>query len=212
MLELGSSGSVRGVLSNEHPYRQPRQGIVDNIMVLMGDGRFFGLVPMGEGHTYGFGALNVECSEDPLEGRLERFRRRFAEFATPVSIYLSAIENDQQLHFGPIEWVEVDPWHRGRVVLIGDAAHAGPPHMGEGGCMAMEDSLVLAEELRNAKGVETALESYVRRRRPRADWVQAQSRAAAQAWVRPPAARNATLRERGDQMFRDRYRPLISPP
>ena len=38
--------------------------------------------------------------------------------------------------------------------------------------MAMEDSLVLAEELRNAKSVESALESYVRRRRPRADWVQ----------------------------------------
>jgi FAD-dependent urate hydroxylase len=64
------------------------QGIVDNIMVLMGEGRFFGLVPIGEGHTYGFGALNVEWSEDPLEGRLERFRRRFAEFATPVSAYL----------------------------------------------------------------------------------------------------------------------------
>jgi 2-polyprenyl-6-methoxyphenol hydroxylase-like FAD-dependent oxidoreductase len=188
------------------------QGIVDNIMVLMGEGRFFGLVPIGEGHTYGFGALNAESSEDPLEGRLERFRRRFAEFATPVSAYLGTIENDQQLHFGPIEWVEVDAWHRGRTVLIGDAAHAGPPHMGEGGCIAMEDSLVLAEELRNAKGVESALESYVRRRRPRADWVQAQSRAAAQAWVLPPAARNAALRERGDQMFRDRYRPLVPAP
>ena len=188
------------------------QGIVDNIMVLMGEGRFFGLVPIGEGHTYGFGALNVEWSEDPLEGRLERFRRRFAEFATPVSAYLGTIENDQQLHFGPIEWVEVDAWHRGRTVLIGDAAHAGPPHMGEGGCIAMEDSLVLAEELRNAKSVESALESYVRRRRPRADWVQAQSRAAAQAWVLPPAARNAALRERGDQMFRDRYRPLVPAP
>jgi 2-polyprenyl-6-methoxyphenol hydroxylase-like FAD-dependent oxidoreductase len=79
------------------------QGIVDTIMVLMGEGRFFGLVPMGEGHTYGFGALNVERSEDPLEGRLERFRRRFAEFASPVPAYLGALENDQQLHFGPIE-------------------------------------------------------------------------------------------------------------
>jgi hypothetical protein len=90
--------------------------------------------------------------------------------------------------------------------------HAGPPHMGEGGCMAMEDSLVLAEELSNAMTVESALESYARRRRPRANWVQAQSRAAAQAWVLPLVARNAALRERGDQMFRDRYRPLIPAP
>ena len=101
---------------------------------------------------------------------------------------------------------------RPSLVLIGDAAHAGPPHMGEGGCMAMEDALVLADVLRKADRLDTALEAYVRRRRLRADWVQAQSRAAAQAWVPSPAARNAALRERGDQMFRDRYRPLISPP
>ena len=66
-------------------------------MVLMGEGRFFGLVPMGEGHTYGFGSLNVERSEDPLEGRLERFRQRFAAFASPVPAYLGALEDDQQV-------------------------------------------------------------------------------------------------------------------
>jgi 2-polyprenyl-6-methoxyphenol hydroxylase-like FAD-dependent oxidoreductase len=98
------------------------------------------------------------------------------------------------------------------VVLIGDAAHAGPPHMGEGGCMAMEDALVLADCLRRAETVEGALEAYVRRRRPRVDWVQGQSRAAAQAWVLPSAVRNAALRERGNQMFRDRYRPLLPAP
>ncbi|HXZ75697.1 MAG TPA: hypothetical protein VEH31_33170, partial [Streptosporangiaceae bacterium] len=48
--------------------------------------------------------------------------------------------------------------------------------------------------------------------RPRADWVQQQRRIAAQAWVLPPAQRDAALRERGDQMLRDRYRPLIAAP
>jgi 2-polyprenyl-6-methoxyphenol hydroxylase-like FAD-dependent oxidoreductase len=182
------------------------------MMVLMGEGRFFGLVPMGEGYTYGFGAVDGERFEDPLAGRLERFRGRFAEFGAPVPAYLAALQSDEQLHVGPIEWVEVDEWYRGRVVLIGDAAHAGPPHMGEGGCMAMEDALVLAEVLRTADSVESALEAYVTRRRPRTDWVQEQSRAAAKAWVLPLAVRNAALRERGDQMFRDRYRPLIPAP
>ena len=167
---------------------------------------------MGEGRTYGFGAVDLERFEDPLKGTprtlptpLHRFRR-----ASPR--YLTALEDDQQLHVGPIEWIDVELWHRGRVVLIGDAAHAGPPHMGEGGCMAMEDALVLADVLRNADSLQTGLEAYVRRRRPRTDWVQTQSRAAAQAWVLPPAARNTALRERGDQMFRERYRPLIPPP
>jgi 2-polyprenyl-6-methoxyphenol hydroxylase-like FAD-dependent oxidoreductase len=189
---------------------RPREMV--DMMVLMGEGRFFGVVPMGEGYTYGFGAVDGRHFEDPLAGRLERFRRRFVGFGGPVPEYLAALQSDEQLHVGPIEWVELDEWYRGRVVLIGDAAHAGPPHMGQGGCMAMEDALVLADCLRRADSVESALEAYVRRRRPRADWVQKQSRAAAQAWVLPSAVRNAALRERGDRMFRDRYRPLIPVP
>ena len=176
------------------------------MMVLMGEGCFFGVVPMGEGYTYGFGAVDGRRFEDPLAGRLERFRRRFAGFGEPAPAYLAALQCDEQLIVGPIEWVELDEWYRGRVVLIGDAAHAGPPHM------ALEDALVLADCLGRADTVECALEAYVRRRRPRADWVQEQSRAAAQAWVLPPAARNAALRERGNQMFRDRYRPLLPAP
>ena len=167
--------------------------------------------PDGRGLYLWFWSRRRERFEDPLVGRLERFRRRFAGFGEPVPAYLAAMQYDEQLHVGPIEWVELDEWYRGRVVLIGDAAHAGPPHMGEGGCMAMEDALVLAD-FRRAESVECALEAYVRRRRPRADWVQGQSRAAAQAWVLPPAVRNAALRERGDQMFRDRYRPLVPAP
>jgi len=42
-------------------------GIVDNMMVLMGDGCFFGVVPMGDGYTYGFGAVDAERFEDPLQ-------------------------------------------------------------------------------------------------------------------------------------------------
>ena len=206
-----SSPSYAGTMAWRSVIPTRPRGILD-MMVLMGEGCFFGLAPMGEGYTYGFGAVGGTRFNDPLVGRLERFRRRFAGFGGPVPAYLAALQGDEQLHVGPIEWVELDEWYRGRVVLIGDAAHAGPPHMGEGGCMAMEDALVLADCLRSADSVECALEAYVRRRRPRADWVQEQSRAAAQAWVLPSAVRNAALRERGNQMFRDRYRPLLPAP
>jgi 2-polyprenyl-6-methoxyphenol hydroxylase-like FAD-dependent oxidoreductase len=192
------------------PTRLPE--IVDNMMLLLGEGCFFGLAPMVEGHTFGFAAVGERRFHDPLAGRLERFRRRFAGFGGPVPAYLAALQRDEQFHVGPLEWVELDEWYRGRVVMIGDAAHASPPHMGEGGSMAMEDALVLADVLRREDSVERALEAYVRRRRSRVDWVQEQSRALAQAWILPPAVRNAALRERGDQMFHDRYRPLIPEP
>jgi 2-polyprenyl-6-methoxyphenol hydroxylase-like FAD-dependent oxidoreductase len=186
-------------------------GLTD-LTILLGEGCFFGLVPVGDGQTYGFGGFVSEQLHDDPAGRLERFRRRFADFGGPVPAYLAALEHDEQLHFGPIEWVEPEPWHRGRVVLIGDAAHAASPAMGEGGSMAMEDAVVLTKELHAAESVASALDRYVARRRPRTDWVQEQSRIAARAWVLPPAVRDAALRERGDAMLRDRYRALIPEP
>jgi 2-polyprenyl-6-methoxyphenol hydroxylase-like FAD-dependent oxidoreductase len=186
------------------------------LQFVLGEGCFFGLVPMGDGYTYGFGYtyglgnVTEPRFHDPLEGRLERLRKRFAAFGGPVPEYLASLSCDEQLHCGSIEWVELDRWHSSRVVLIGDAAHASMPLMGEGGCMAMEDALVLAEVLREAETVENALDTYVARRRPRAAWVQQESRAVAQSFLLPPAVRNAALRERGDQMIQDRFGPLRS--
>lgn len=185
---------------------------VTNLMVLLGEGCFFGLVPMGDGHTYGFGGAGEPRFPDPLKGRFERVRKRFAGFGGPVPEYLASLSCDEQLHCGPIEWVELDRWHSGRVVLIGDAAHAGPPMMAQGGCMAMEDALVLAEVLCEAATVESALDTYVARRRPRADWVQQHSRAVGESFLLPPATRNAAFRERGNQGMYDRFGPLVPGP
>ena len=55
------------------------------------------------------------------------------------------------------------PWYRGRVVLIGDAAHATTPHCGQGAAQAIEDGIVLAEELA-ANGASAALEAFMARR------------------------------------------------
>jgi len=81
--------------------------------------------------------------------------------------------------------------------------------MGQGGCMAMEDAFVLAESLRSAVSVEIALAEYVRRRKPRVNWVQQQSIATADGLRAPPPVRNAMLREHGNQMMKSRFGPLI---
>jgi FAD-dependent urate hydroxylase len=57
-----------------------------------------------------------------------------------VQDYLAALPSDAAIHCGPIEWLELEQWHHGRVVLIGDAAHASCPMMGQGGSMALEDA------------------------------------------------------------------------
>ena len=70
--------------------------------------------------------------------------------------YLASLDQDQQIHCGPIEWLELDEWRSGRGADR-RAAHACSPMMGQGGCMAMEDAVVLAELLGSADHIEDAL-------------------------------------------------------
>jgi 2-polyprenyl-6-methoxyphenol hydroxylase-like FAD-dependent oxidoreductase len=185
---------------------------VTNLQFLLGDGCFFGLCPVGSDQTYGFGNVAGPPIRDPAEGRLARLRERFAHFGDIVQEYLGALDSAAEIHCSAVEWLAEEHWCTGRVVLIGDAAHASSPMMGEGGSLAIEDAGVLAESLRAADSVEEALEAFVVRRRPRVRWVREQSRIACESLRMPVSARNAVLRARGDQMMRQRFAPLIEAP
>ncbi len=179
----------------------------------LGDGCFFGFFPISSEHEYGFGYVaEPNRRRDPTEGRLARLRERFSGFGGAVRDYLDRLERDDEIHCAPIESLELDRWLSGRVMLIGDAAHASSPMMGQGGCMAIEDAFVLAELMDASENVEIALDAFVARRRPRVDWVQSQSGALGQNVFLPPGIRDAVLRERGAQAFRARYAPLLTAP
>ncbi|WP_329344654.1 FAD-dependent monooxygenase [Streptomyces sp. NBC_01352] len=61
------------------------------------------------------------------------------------------------------------PWRSGRMLLVGDAAHAASPATGQGASMAMEDAVILAKALRDAPDTDTALSVYETLRRPRVE-------------------------------------------
>src|SRR5262249_49747571 len=134
-----------------------RPGGLKNLKFLLGDRTFFGLCPLGNGRTYGFGNATGPKIEDPVDGRLKRLRERFAEFGSLVQDYLSALQWDEQIHCSAIEWVQEEAWYSGRVVLIGDAAHASSPMMGQGGSLAIEDAYVLADVLHRCDKLQSAL-------------------------------------------------------
>jgi 2-polyprenyl-6-methoxyphenol hydroxylase-like FAD-dependent oxidoreductase len=187
-------------------------GVGDSVQFWLGDGCFFGLCPVGDGLTYGFGNVTTPWVHDPVSGRLQRLRDLFKEFGGLVRDYLASLEADEQIHCGPIQWLERSHWHVGRVALIGDASHASSPMMGQGGSMAMEDALVLAETLQSTAGVGAGLDIFVARRGPRVDWVQKGSRAVGDMLRMPPDVRNAILRERGTTSLYDRFQSLTTPP
>jgi 2-polyprenyl-6-methoxyphenol hydroxylase-like FAD-dependent oxidoreductase len=182
------------------------------LQIHLGAGCMFGLVPVGGERTYGFAYVIQPRFRDPLEGRLQRLRDRFATFGSRVQEYLASLERDDQVICSAMEWMESEKWHTGRVVLVGDAAHASSPMMGQGGCMAMEDACVLAEELRAATTVDGALASYVDRRKARVEWVQRQSMAVGESLTVPSAVRNTALRERGIEAMQSRFGPLVPAP
>lgn len=183
-----------------------------SLQFLLGEGCFFGLCPVADGRTYGFGNITGPRTHEPLVGRLDRLRGHFGGFAEIVQDFLRALTADEQIHCGPIDWVAPHRWHVGRVILIGDAAHASSPMMGQGGCMAMEDAWVLADKLASCGSLTEALASFVGQRLPRVRWVHQESIAAAASFRLPSNVRNDALRQVGTEMFRRRFQPLVTEP
>lgn len=113
--------------------------------------------------------------DDPL-GEL---RRRFCAWHEPIRALLDATDPGAVLHHDVNELRTPLPSYAvGSVALLGDAAHAMTPNLGQGACQALEDAVTLAAALGSELTVEAALARYDAERRPRS---QAVARAARQA-------------------------------
>lgn len=79
------------------------------------------------------------------------------------------LPDSDSISFRPLEALLLDgPWHRNRVMVIGDAAHCGPPVLAQGAAMGIEDALVLAELLAQGGALAETLQAFSARRLPRA--------------------------------------------
>lgn len=115
------------------------------------------------------------------------------------------------VHYGELMSLKLDRWCRDRVVLVGDAAHASPPSMAQGASIAVEDAIVLADELADASCVDTALMRYQARRRKRVEWVHRQCAARDKMRRFPPILRNALLRFAGGHLYQRAYGLMTNP-
>ena len=114
-----------------------------------------------------------EARHDLLEAATPIVRARFAEFDGPARSFLDDTGPHSEVFYTAVEEVALPlPWHRGRVLLIGDAAHASTPFMGQGGAMAMEDGVVLARLLAATDDVGAALDRFGELRAPVCRFVQ----------------------------------------
>lgn len=122
--------------------------------------------------------LVVEPSENASsradkEQFAEELRSLLDGFPGVIADVREQITADSEIHRAALEEVTLGaPWYRGRTVLIGDAAHAVTPHLAQGAGMAMEDALVLADELERNSDIDMALANFMDRRQPRVTFVQ----------------------------------------
>ncbi|TDJ01738.1 MAG: FAD-dependent monooxygenase [Candidatus Dadabacteria bacterium] len=143
-----------------------------------GTGKFFGIWPT-KGRLSVFTSIRDNVQEpDPVESRIDRIQENFKNFGGLVPAILEGLNDPNEIFHGYYNDLRMKKWHKGRVVLVGDAAHAILPTAGGGVSMAMESAAVLVDELCRAdsKYIEQAFESYITRRRSRVDKIQNQSR------------------------------------
>ncbi|MGW5780907.1 FAD-dependent monooxygenase [Streptomyces sp. NPDC003863] len=169
-----------------------------------GRGAEFGHIAFADGRAEWHAVLNSPADvrhPDPL-GVL---RRRFRDWHEPIPALLAATRPEAVLHHDIHELATPLPtFVAGRVALLGDAAHAMTPNLGQGACQALEDAVSLAAALATAPGLDTALARYDAERRPRSQSVARAARRAGrmgQQLSHPLAVsvRNAALRVAPDR-------------
>jgi 2-polyprenyl-6-methoxyphenol hydroxylase-like FAD-dependent oxidoreductase len=141
-----------------------------------GRGKRFGILGTGGDRFTWYATANTDSDHaDSSEGRRYDLLRMFAGWHKPVESLIAATEENAILKNGAYDLAPLKRWGSGRVMLLGDAAHPCTPNLGLGGCMALEDALVLARSFCREATPELALRRYESLRRERTRHVQKRS-------------------------------------
>lgn len=136
----------------------------------------FGVVPLEDGSTYWF-AVKTGPEARAGEQRLNELKSTFDRWHDPIPQLIDATA-EQDIQFLPIRELAspLSSYINGRVVLVGDAAHAMTPNLGQGACQGLEDAAVLADLLGAAEDGTFDLSSFDRKRLKRTQRIAQQSR------------------------------------
>ncbi|MFH8837829.1 FAD-dependent oxidoreductase [Streptomyces sp. NPDC017868] len=183
-LVLGADGirsATRGALFPDHP--GPRYSGATTWRVVVpaprrpfaphetwGAGRLWGSQPLKDGRVYAYAMATAPAGAHAPDGEKAELLRLFGDWHHPVPELLAGVEPDRILRHDVHHLPDPLPaFHRGRVALLGDAAHAMMPSLGQGGNQAVEDAVVLAHHAGAAAGFAPgrALAAYTADRLPR---------------------------------------------
>ncbi|MEO1622441.1 MAG: FAD-dependent urate hydroxylase HpxO [Cyanobacteria bacterium J06632_3] len=182
----------------------------DNWVLYVGEGKRASMMPVGGDRFYYFFGVPIPIgSNTPPEDRREELAEHFSGWPEPVQRLIKTLDPTES---NRLEISDIDPPERlvkGQIAILGDAGHATTPTLGQGGCQAMEDALVLSRFLMTTNiSVADALARYeaarktrtaelVLKARKRTDTIYGKDEQQTQSWYeqlkeeRPDAVRNA---------------------
>ncbi|WP_226641376.1 FAD-dependent monooxygenase [Mesobacillus subterraneus] len=171
-----------------------------------GNGKRFGFSHLGKGRVFWFAAINTPqgkllAAQNKKQVALEHFKSWWG----PITNVIDSTDEEDILVHEIYDRKPIKKWHKGRVTLLGDAAHPMLPNLGQGGAQAMEDALMLTRYLKRfPQDVEQALNKYEQKRIPRVTKIVNGSRMMARMMQleNPMAvkARNQLLRKLPDEV------------
>ncbi|HEV2634082.1 MAG TPA: FAD-dependent monooxygenase [Actinocrinis sp.] len=142
-----------------------------------GRGMLTGLMPLVDGRVYMYASALAPAGGHSPDGEQAELRRRFGSWCTPIPQLIESAEPEKVLRNDVYEMgVPLSAYNKGRVALLGDAAHAMTPFLGQGACQAIEDAVVLGSLAGGGGDVVGELAAYSAARLARTMMVVQRSR------------------------------------
>jgi 2-polyprenyl-6-methoxyphenol hydroxylase-like FAD-dependent oxidoreductase len=184
----GLRSRVRTVLDDQPPtYRNFKtwRGLTDHIPTgyrpgyireFLGSGRGFGFMMLGQGKMYWYAAASApEAQPDAEMGRKRELELLYQDWFASIPELIAATDEASILTTDLYDRPPTRFWSKGRITLLGDAAHPMLPTMGQGACTALEDAYVVTQCLRNQPDPALAFQHYESLRYPRIKAIVEQS-------------------------------------
>jgi len=131
-----------------------------------GKGKRFGFVKISDKKVYWFAVIN-----EALNDKKPEIAELFKEFHPEIVNIISETPKEQLFFSDIIDLEPIKKWQKGNVCLIGDAAHATTPNMGQGACQAVEDAYVIGQLFKQGKSVESIFAQYEKLRIGKAHFI-----------------------------------------
>ena len=129
----------------------------------------FGIVPLKEHQIYWFACVNAPYQSKAMSSFTTKdLHRLFQDYHSPIPELIQRTQDEELIWNDIIDLNPIDRYAFGKVLLIGDAAHATTPNMGQGAGQAIEDAIILSKVLKNKRNHEEAFIDFEKLRMPKA--------------------------------------------